>query len=99
MLDNERVPVTEDTPLIQEVHEVPLEGRKTSIGREFIKHAIALLFVFATGIAVWAIDRRIYERKGTERTKPEEVLEWKSQILGWMSAVLFRTYNPANLRR
>jgi len=83
--DNGHCAPTEDTPLIRE--DVPPVEKRPSLCREFIKYATALLFVFATGITAWALDQRVHgDGAGA---KPDEVFEWKSQLLGWTSAILF----------
>ena len=53
-----------------------------------LRFAAALAFVFAVGVVAWAVDRHLHRDR--PRSKPEEVVEWRSQILGWISAVLFR---------
>ncbi|KAI0770483.1 PQ-loop-domain-containing protein [Fomes fomentarius] len=55
--------------------------------KETLKFATALVFVFGVGVAAWAIDRHVY--KNRPRSKPVEVIEWRSQVLGWLSAALF----------
>lgn len=83
---------TEQTPLIHEDQPVSASVEKrTPLGVSVIRYATALLFVFATGVAAWALDQRMH--RSADRSKPEEVFEWKSQILGWASAVLFRKLN------
>lgn len=56
--------------------------------QETLKFLGALAFVFAVGVAAWAVDRHVHQ--GSPRSKPDEVVEWRSQILGWVSAALFR---------
>ncbi|GBE85058.1 Probable vacuolar amino acid transporter [Sparassis crispa] len=55
--------------------------------REVIKYAGALVFVSAVGVVAWTVDE--YFHKGASSSKPDEVLEWKSQALGWASAAMF----------
>jgi len=84
----EPLAATEHTPLIHEDQTRPASVEKrTSLGESFIRYSTALLFVFATGVAAWALDQRIH--RGEDRSGPDEVFEWKSQVLGWSSAVLF----------
>lgn len=61
---------------------------KKSMSKDTLKFATALLFVFGVGLAAWAVDRYIH--RDSPRSKPEEVIEWRSQVLGWISAALFR---------
>ena len=58
------------------------------MSKDTLKFVSALLFVFGVGLAAWAVDRYIH--RGMPRTRPEEVIEWRSQLLGWISAALFR---------
>lgn len=59
------------------------------VWQEALKYAAALLFVFGVGVVAWGVDK--WTRKGTPPSNPEdEVAEWRSQVLGWISAALFR---------
>ncbi|KAL1950080.1 hypothetical protein VTO73DRAFT_5202 [Trametes versicolor] len=60
---------------------------RRSMSKDTLKFASALLFVFAVGVAAWAVDRHVH--RDSPRSKPEEVIEWRSQVLGWISAALF----------
>ena len=62
--------------------------RRQAAWRETLMFAGALLFVFAVGVAAWVVDRHIH--RDSPRSRPDEVVEWRSQILGWLSAALFR---------
>ncbi|EMD39517.1 hypothetical protein CERSUDRAFT_111836 [Gelatoporia subvermispora B] len=85
--------VTEDVSPPETSEETPLlftsgaERGKRTIIHEFGKYAGALLFVFAVGVAAWAVDENIHG--GQPRSQPEEVFEWRSQVLGWISAVMY----------
>lgn len=56
---------------------------------EVLKCSLYLTFVFIAGILAWAIDSKI--RGPRIPSEPKGVVEWRSQILGWVSAMLFRT--------
>ena len=57
--------------------------------QETLRGIGALVFIFGVGVIAWAVAR--YIRRGTPPSDPkEEVVEWRSQILGWISAALFR---------
>lgn len=77
----------EETPLLGGSDDGAERNSKPFIIHEFAKYAGALLFVFAVGIASWALDDFIH--KNQTRSKPKEVVEWKSQVLGWISAVMY----------
>ena len=56
---------------------------------EALRYAAALLFVFGVGVVAWGVEK--WTRKGTPPSNPgDEVAEWRSQVLGWISAALFR---------
>ncbi|ETW81686.1 hypothetical protein HETIRDRAFT_173361 [Heterobasidion irregulare TC 32-1] len=55
---------------------------------QLLKYLGAVIFVFATGIAAWAISEKLHQGK-EDPSRPEEILEWRSQVLGWISAVLY----------
>jgi len=78
--------VGEETPLLSDTREGPKE--KPSISREFVKYAGTLVFVFATGVTAWSISS--YFDKGEDiPERPDDSLEWNSQIMGWTSAALY----------
>ncbi|KAI0087823.1 PQ-loop-domain-containing protein [Irpex rosettiformis] len=79
---------SEETPLIADVQSSG-EDRKTSksIWREFVVWGGALAFVLGTGAISWALDQ--YVHRNQPREPPKEVFEWKSQVLGWISAILY----------
>lgn len=60
--------------------------------RRALRYALLFGFVFATGIVAWAINRAVHPKDGSEPVPPreDEVIEWRSQLLGYTSAVLFR---------
>jgi len=77
----------EETPLLLESAEPNGESAKSFVIHAFAKYAGALLFVFAVGLTAWVVDD--YTHGDTPRSPPEEVMEWRSQVLGWISAVMF----------
>ena len=81
---------SENTPLLASIDPTSIEHKRPSLAMQFIKYSAAVVFVLMTGVAAWAIDQYIH--RGQPRTQPEEVVEWKSQVLGWISAVMFRAY-------
>lgn len=79
---------TEDTPLLENTVE-PKRTSRWNIENEVLKYSLCLISVFVTGIAAWAIDMKT--RGPRLPNEPESVVEWRSQILGWVSAALFCT--------
>lgn len=77
---------SEDTPLIAS----GIDGRRSAKRAALVqgaKYSGALIFVLATGVAAWAIDQQLHREQ--LRAPPKEVFEWHSQLLGWISAVLY----------
>ncbi|KAF9644909.1 PQ-loop-domain-containing protein [Thelephora ganbajun] len=82
----QEIETTEDTPLLENSVELKRRSR-WSLENEVLKYSLCLIFVFAAGILAWAIDSSI--RGPRTPSEPEGVVEWRSQILGWVSAVMF----------
>ncbi|KAI0917204.1 hypothetical protein AcW1_007541 [Taiwanofungus camphoratus] len=80
-------PAEEARPLLAGNDEHRQGRPKPSVLHEFARYSGALLFVFAVGLVAWIVDGYIHKDK--PQSKPDEVLEWKSQVLGWISAVMF----------
>jgi len=76
----------ENTPLLGN----PIEPKRTNrwnLENEVLRYSLCLVFVFAAGVVAWTVDSKL--RGPRPPSEPEAVVEWKSQILGWASAVLF----------
>ncbi|EPQ54657.1 PQ-loop-domain-containing protein [Gloeophyllum trabeum ATCC 11539] len=78
--------VGEETPLLSDSRESSRE--EFSVRREFVKFGGALLFVFAAGVLGWWISGYIGKAEGSPNS-PDDHLEWRSQVLGWISAALY----------
>jgi len=87
LVEEEETNASEETPLIHDEEGATPSEKQTPLALSFIRYVTALLFVFATGVAAWALDNAAHG--GQHRERPEEVFEWKSQVLGWTSAILF----------
>lgn len=83
------VPIaSEETPLIPDAQGFKADSQTTrSMLTEFAMYGGALVFVLGTGALSWAIDQHIF--KNQPREPPKEIIEWKSQVLGWVSAILY----------
>jgi len=70
---------------------LPEQERKmpeTTMKRKIANYVLASVFVVVVGLAAWWLD----PGKGDETSgdgKDEVVLEWKSQVIGWASAILY----------
>lgn len=83
-------PITriEDTPLLGSTVE-PKRANRWNMENEVLRYSLYLMFVFTAGVMAWAIDSKV--RGPSTPSEPETVVEWRSQVLGWVSAALFRT--------
>ena len=75
----------EETPLLTRKDKV---SRRPSIYGETLKYLLALVFVMATGVIAWIISDS--GASDLDPQKPKDVIEWKSQVIGWTSAFLYR---------
>ena len=77
----------EDTPLLASQKK---PGHSPYLAATF-RYLALLAFVVATGVVGWLISQR---GKGgpsePDPRRPKDVIEWKSQLIGWMSATLYR---------
>lgn len=76
---------SEDTPLLEN----PTKPTRRWGDNEVLKCSLYLIFVFVAGILAWMIDSTINGPRTP--SEPEGVVEWRSQILGWVSVAMFRT--------
>jgi hypothetical protein len=65
-----------------------------TLARRTLHYALLFGFVIATGVAAWAVNHMVHPKDGTEPIPPreDEVIEWRSQLLGYTSAILFRKF-------
>ncbi|KAI0061402.1 PQ-loop-domain-containing protein [Artomyces pyxidatus] len=64
-----------------------VDEKQTSIKRQCLEYVAMVLCVVAAGVAAWAVSETLGD--GAEDSRPEEVLEWRSQVMGYISAVLY----------
>lgn len=56
----------------------------------FAQYSAAILFVFASGVISWWISTRSQAEDGVPQSPSEpEISEWKIQLIGWASAILY----------
>ena len=83
----------EQTPLLHSPTAEATKARPQSyleMYKAALQYLLCLAFVVSAGMTAWLISR--HHRVGTD---PDSgvggpVLEWRSQVIGWMSAVLYR---------
>jgi len=55
--------------------------------KAFLQYLPALVFVITTGVVAWSVN----QQRGSkiDPTRPKDVIDWKSQVIGWTAAVLY----------
>lgn len=87
------VPRVEDTgeatPLLSSSNGAQESEKKRSLKRHVLEYVVMILCLVGAGIAAWAISQKVQGVGGGEEPRPEEIVEWKSQVMGYCSAVLY----------
>lgn len=77
----------EATPLLSTgAHE---SEKKRSLKRHVLEYVGMILCLVGAGIVAWAISQKVQGVGGEEEPRPEEIVEWKSQLMGYCSAMLY----------
>jgi uncharacterized protein with PQ loop repeat len=79
---------SENAPLLPNGPPVEFVEEPKSTLKEVLKYALTLGFVCAAGVVAWAVSEQVKD-SDAGKDEPEQVLEWRSQVLGWLSAILF----------
>lgn len=93
--DDAPVPADEYAPLLAGGNGAIEEREKGagSLRREILHYTGAVAFVVAAGVIAWAVSTQVETGDDVPPTKgDEEIIEWRSQVMGWISAVLYRTH-------
>jgi len=77
----------EESPLLQNVNQDGVSKAHPSLAKQIARYLLAFAFVIATGVVAWLASQQNTEKPDTGRFK--DVIEWRSQVIGWMSAVLY----------
>jgi hypothetical protein len=82
---------TDTTPLLSGGDDTPLAEKATaSLKKELFAYAGAIVFIVLAGVASWAVSEHMQLQKDDPGSGPSEVIEWRSQVMGWISALLYR---------
>ncbi|KAI0260253.1 PQ-loop-domain-containing protein [Gloeopeniophorella convolvens] len=77
----------EETPLLLASTDAQNAEKERSLKRHVLEYAGMILCLVAAGIVAWAISEKV--QGAEEEPRPEEKVEWKSQLMGYSSAVLY----------
>ena len=96
--DDAPVPADESAPLLAggDGGNEGIEKEASSLRRDVLQYTGAVVFVVAAGVIAWAVSTQVETGDDVPPTKGgEEVIEWRSQVMGWISAILYRMFNLA----
>ncbi|KAG9096498.1 hypothetical protein FRC06_008605, partial [Ceratobasidium sp. 370] len=88
----------EHSPLLRNQPPNNLASAKTverdahdTLVRRTLRYVLLFGFVIGTGVAAWGINRLVRSKDGPGSVPPSEheIIEWKSQLLGYASAICF----------
>jgi len=77
----------EETPLIAHGRKDPETTSHPSFFRQTLQYLSLLAFVTAVGVIAWWLNPRHEDESVPDGFR--DVIEWKSQVIGWISAVLY----------
>ena len=80
----------EQTPLLDN-HPEDSAAKKNSHKKQISVYVLLLAFVLSAGTAAWLLGGQSHDMPKEEKRK--DVIEWKSQVIGWMSAILYREWD------
>ena len=79
----------EATPLLSSSSGAHASEKKRSLKRHVLEYVGMILCLVVAGIVAWAISQKVQGAGGDEKPRPEEIVEWKSQLMGYCSAILY----------
>lgn len=81
----------ESTPFLpQSPKSRPEQGSAClKVFRRVAPYALGIVFILGVGTTAYYIDVKV-RREGTGGMEKKVVFEWRSQIFGWLSAILYR---------
>jgi hypothetical protein len=77
----------ESTPLLTSGNDVEETEKERSLKRHVLEYVGIIHCLVVAGIVAWAISKKVQGIDDEER--PEEIVEWKSQMMGYASAMLY----------
>jgi solute carrier family 66 (lysosomal lysine-arginine transporter), member 1 len=80
--------IGEATPLLTSSNDTQESEKKRSLKRHVLEYVGMILCLVVAGIMAWAINEKV---QGPDEggPRPEEIVEWKSQLMGYTSAILY----------
>jgi solute carrier family 66 (lysosomal lysine-arginine transporter), member 1 len=80
--------IGEATPLLTSSNDAQESEKERSLKRHVLEYVGIILSLVVAGIVAWAISEKV---QGTDdgEPRPEEIVEWRSQLMGYCSAMLY----------
>jgi len=85
----------ERSPLLQQPQATQSEDRKdspdedTPLRTQLLRYLAGFTFVIGTGVAAWYFTRAGHSTDPDVPPPDSDILEWRSQIIGWISAAMY----------
>ena len=79
--------VEEATPLLTSSIDVQQTEKERSLKRHVLEYVGMIHCLVVAGIVAWAVSKKVQGIDAEPR--PDEVVEWKSQLMGYASAILY----------
>ena len=79
--------VEEATPLLTSSDYGKETEKERSLKRHVLEYIGMILCLVVAGIVAWAVSKKV--QGGEAGRRPEEIVEWKSQLMGYASAMLY----------
>ena len=77
----------EATPLLTSSNYGKETEKERSLKRHVLEYIGMILCLVVAGIVAWAVSKKV--QGGDVEGRPEEMVEWKSQLMGYASAMLY----------
>ncbi|KAH9983338.1 PQ-loop-domain-containing protein, partial [Russula compacta] len=77
----------EATPLLTSNNDVQDSEKKRSLKRHVLEYVGMIHCLVVAGIVAWVINKKV--QGVDDEPRPEEIVEWKSQVMGYASAILY----------
>ena len=78
--------VEEATPLLTSSNYGKETEKERSLKRHVLEYIGMIHCLVVAGIVAWAVSKKV---QGGDEGRPEEIVEWKSQLMGYASAMLY----------
>jgi hypothetical protein len=82
--------VEEATPLVTSSNYDKETEKERSLKRHVLEYIGMIHCLVVAGIVAWAASKKV--QGGDAEERPEEIVEWKSQLMGYASAMLYGKY-------